>query len=154
MNMGQVAETETLGALKLVRQMETEFAIALKANATFDYAGPDRNLGLLYRDAPGWPTSIGNRTKAREHLQQAVIVAPNYPDNVLNLIESELKWGDTAGATRDLKALDESWPKAQKQFTGEDWESSWADWTKRRDDVRKKVGASPSASTSPHNKAP
>ncbi len=154
MNMGEVAQTETLGALKLVRQMEAEFSLAQKANAGFDHAGPERNLGLLYRDAPGWPTSIGNRAKAREHLQRAVIVAPDFPENVLNLIESELKWGDSAGASRDLKTLDELWPKAQKQLTGEDWEASWADWTKRRDDAHKKAAATGDVSPSPHNKSP
>ena len=61
MNLGELAETETLGALKLVREMETEFILVLHTNAAFDNAGPDRNLGLLYRDCPGWPASIGNR---------------------------------------------------------------------------------------------
>jgi tetratricopeptide (TPR) repeat protein len=152
MDLGELAETETLGALKLVHEMESEFTIALKANASFDHAGPDRNLGLLYRDAPGWPTSIGSHAKARQHLQQAVIVAPDYPDNILNLIESEIKWGDLAAAKRDLKSLDEVWPKAQKHYAGEEWEPDWADWTKRRDDTRKKAAAVPVVSSSPHNK--
>ena len=153
MDLGELAETETLGALKLVHEMENEFTIALKADASFDHAGPDRNLGLLYRDAPGWPTSIGSHAKAKQHLQQAVIVAPDYPDNVLNLIESELKWGDLAAAKRDLKTLDDIWPKAQKKFTGEDWEPAWADWTKRRDEVKKKAATASNVSASPHNKA-
>lgn len=151
MNLGEVAETETLGALKLVREMEAEFIIALKANTNFDRAGPDRNLGLLYRDAPGWPASIGSREKARQHLQQAAILAPDYPENILNLIESYIKWGDIAAAQRELKTLDEHWPKAQKQFAGEEWEASWADWTARRDEAHKKAAAS-HVSSSPHNK--
>jgi hypothetical protein len=155
MNLGEVAETETLGALKLVREMETEFGIALKANAALDHAGSDRNLGLLYRDAPGWPTSIGSRAKARQHLQQAFILAPSYPDNALNLIESDLDWSDVDAARRDLKTLDEHWPKAQKEFAGEEWEASWVDWTKRRDEARKKAAAAGSnVSSSPHNKTP
>ena len=144
MNLGELAETETLGALKLVREMETEFSLVLKTNATFDNAGPDRNLGLLYRDAPGWPASIGNRAKARQHLQQAVILAPGFPENLLNLIEAELGWDETSKAVRDLKTLDELWPKAQKQYAGEEWELSWTDWIKRRADAHKKSRPSPS----------
>jgi len=124
----------------------------LKTNALFDNAGPDRNLGLLYRDAPGWPASIGNRAKARQHLQQAVILTPGFPENLLNLIEAELGWDETSKALRDLKTLDELWPKAQKEYIGEEWELSWADWIKRRDDARKKAGPTP-VSPSPHNKA-
>jgi tetratricopeptide (TPR) repeat protein len=152
MSFAELAQTETLGALKLVREMETEFALVLKADPAFDHAGADRNLGLLYRDAPGWPTSIGNRAKAKQHLQQAAIVSPDFPENVMNLIESELKWGDDDAVKRDMKTLDELWPKAQKQFAGEEWESSWADWTKRRDEARKKAVTAPNISTSPHNK--
>ncbi len=66
MNLGQLARTEFLGALKLVREMEREFKTAAELDAQFDFAGPERSLGLLYRDAPGWPVSIGSKRKARE----------------------------------------------------------------------------------------
>ena len=65
MNLGQLARTKFLGALKLVKEMEREFKAAGELDARFDYAGPERNLGLLYRDAPGWPASIGNKRTAR-----------------------------------------------------------------------------------------
>ena len=66
MNLGQLARTELLGALKLVKEMEREFKTAADLDKQFDYAGPERCLGLLYRDAPGWPASIGSRRKARD----------------------------------------------------------------------------------------
>src|SRR5260370_20620318 len=93
MNLGQLARTKSFGALKLVGQMEHEFTIARDLDEHFDHAGPDRNLGLLYRDAPALG-SIGSRTKARQHLQRAVQLAPDFPENRLNLIEADLKWGD------------------------------------------------------------
>jgi len=139
MNLAQLAQTKMLGALKIVDQMEGEFTVALGLDASFDFGGPDRNLGLLYRDAPGWPMSIGSRSKARQHLQQALKFAPDYPENALNLIEAELKWGDRTGAVGDLKALDELWAKAREKFIGEEWASSWADWDKRRETVKKKI---------------
>src|ERR1700744_1077713 len=43
MDMGQLARTEWLGALELVREMEREFKVAAGLDATFDYAGPERN---------------------------------------------------------------------------------------------------------------
>jgi hypothetical protein len=139
MNMGQLARSETLGALKLVRQMESEFLIAAGLDSGADFAGSERGLGLLYRDAPGWPMSIGNRARARNYLENAVTLASNYPENVLNLAESQLKWGEKAEARKELAALDALWPTAQKAFTGPAWESSWIDWTKRRDVLREKL---------------
>lgn len=139
MNLAQLAQTKSLGALKIVDQMEGEFTTTLGLDASFDYGGADRNLGLLYRDAPGWPLSLGSRAKARQHLQQALKLAPDYPENALNLIEAELQWADRASAARDLKALDELWPKAREKFAGEHWESSWVDWDKRREIARKKI---------------
>ena len=127
LNLGQLARTRSLGALKLVEQMEPEFAQAIRLDPHFDYAGPDRSLGLLYRDAPTL-ISIGNRTKAREHLRRAVELAPEYPENRLDLVESYLKWGDRAGARQELATLEKSWPKAREIFKGPAWTASWADW--------------------------
>jgi len=132
MNLGQLARTEILGALKIVKEMEREFKTADDLDEHFDYAGPARCLGLLYRDAPGWPASIGSRRKAREWLERAAKLAPENPDNCLNLIESRLNWNDRTGAGNELKNLDTLWPKAQSNFVGEAWEPSWADWTARK----------------------
>lgn len=139
LNLGQLAQTKKLGALKLVGQMEGEFKTVLGLDPQLDYAGADRGLGLLYLDAPGWPTSIGSKSKARQHLQKALKLAPDFPENQLNLIEAELKWGEKTSAAREMKVLDELWPAAQKKLAGEEWGASWADWTTRREAVRKKL---------------
>src|SRR6266508_2368456 len=44
MNLGQLARTKTLGALRIVNEMETEFKAARTRDGQFDHAGPDRNL--------------------------------------------------------------------------------------------------------------
>jgi len=139
LNLGQLAQAETFSALKLVREMAQEFIAANTLDPQFDFAGADRGLGLLYRDAPGWPLSIGNRGKAREFLQSAATLAPDDPENILNLAETYLKWGDTANARLQLEALDALWPKAQKSLAGEAWEHDWYDWSRRRDAVRQKL---------------
>jgi tetratricopeptide (TPR) repeat protein len=139
MNLGQLARTELLGALKLVTEMEREFKTVADLDAQFDFAGPERNLGLLYRDAPGWPASIGSKHKAKNYLQQAEKLAPDYPENHLNLAESYLQWQDNDAAKKELGALDALWPKAQTNFTGTAWEQSWDDWSTRRDEACKKL---------------
>jgi hypothetical protein len=139
MNFGQLARTRTFGALKLVDQMETVFLRARELDPHFSFAGPDRHLGMLYREAPGWPTSIGSETRARQHLLRAALLEPEYPGNRLNLAESFVRWGEPASARRELEALNEIWPKAQVRLAGEEWESSWAEWEKRRAQVQRKL---------------
>jgi tetratricopeptide (TPR) repeat protein len=152
MNLGQLARTELLGALKLVKEMENEFKTAAGLDAHFDFAGPERNLGLLYRDAPGWPASIGSKRKARSFLEQAARLAPDYPENHLNLAESYLKWHESDAAKLKLNALDSLWLAAQTNFTGEVWEQSWDDWSMRRDAAQKKLDEAPAPAKSPKNR--
>jgi len=139
-DLGQLARTETLGALKIVKEMEREYKTAIKLDGHIDYAGPERSLGLLYRDAPDWPMSIGSRRKARDWLAQAEKLAPEYPENHLNLAESFLQWHERAAAERELQELDALWPAARKKLTGPAWERSWADWSARREALRKNLG--------------
>jgi hypothetical protein len=138
LNLGQLARTRGIGALKLVEQMEREFSLARNLDPLFDHAGADRALGMLYRDTPAI-LSIGSRSKARHHLQQAASLAPNYPDNRLTLLESYLQWGDRNGALRELKALDALLPVAREKFSGPAWAADWADWENRLKVVRPKV---------------
>lgn len=131
MNLGQLARTKTLGALPIVDEMEHEFKAARALDEHFEHAGSDRNLGLLYFEAPGWPASIGSHSKARKHLERAVELAANFPENHLNLIEAYCDWKDRKGLRRELKAVEELWPVAKTNFTGEAWASSWVNWEKR-----------------------
>jgi tetratricopeptide (TPR) repeat protein len=139
MNLGQLARTKTLGALRIVDEMEREFKEALELEAKFDHAGPDRCLGLLYFEAPGWPASIGSKAEARQHLQRAAQLAPGYPENHLCLLEAYLKWRDKKNLPRELKLTEELLPQARKEFTGEAWAQSWADWDKRWKKIREKA---------------
>jgi tetratricopeptide (TPR) repeat protein len=151
MNIGELAQTRGLSALKLVDQMEREFELARTLDESLDYAGPDRNLGMLYRDAPAW-ISVGSKGKARKHLIHAVELAPNYPENRLNLAEGYVKWSDHVGIRREYKALEELWPKARTNFVGAAWSSSWVDWELRLKQLRKKVEESSKSLESPHQK--
>ncbi len=139
MNLGQLARTKTLGALRIVPEMEKEFLRARSLDPLFDYAGPDRALGVLYREAPGWPTSIGSRKKARQHLERAVELRPDYPENHLELLEAYLGWNDAKSVEREVAVLEELLPKARNEFIGERWEQNWADWEKRWKTLRRQA---------------
>jgi len=138
MDYGQLARTETLGALKLVKEMEQEYKAVVELDENYDYAGADRGLGLLYRDAPTWG-SIGSRSKARQHLERAVELAPDYPENRLNLAETYLKWADRESARQQLDALDKTWAAARAKFTGDAWVLSWQDWNTRLAEARRRL---------------
>jgi hypothetical protein len=131
MNLGQLARTKSLGALRLVSEMEKQFQTASELEATFDHAGPDRSLGLLYRDAPGWPTSVGSRAKARRHLQHAVELCPDFPENRLCLLETLHHWGEAKTVQAELPRVARALTRARASFTGDAWAASWADWDRR-----------------------
>jgi len=134
MDFGQLAEAEapSIAAYKLVREIEREFKTAAELDEKFDFAGPPRCLGLLYRDAPSWPISIGNKRKAREWLERAAALAPDFPENQLDLAESQVRWHQRAEAESALEKLNAIWPGAQTNLVGEAWEPSWDAWTARR----------------------
>lgn len=139
MNLGQMARTKLLGALWLVSEMEQEFKKVRSLNPALDFAGPDRCLGLLYLDAPGWPASIGSQAKAKTHLLRAVELAPRYPENRICLLEAALRWNDRKLIAREVKEIAALLPEAKQRLTGEAWEVSWVDWEARWKKAREKA---------------
>ena len=139
MNLGQLARTRSLGALKLVDEMEGEFLAAVKLDPTCDQAGPHRCLGLLYRDAPGWPISVGSEEKSRKHLETAVALRPDYPDNALCLMEGYLDWGRKGAARAFLPTLRRTVSEGRNKLNGQEWEVSWKDWNQRWEKIQRKV---------------
>jgi hypothetical protein len=135
LNLGQLAQTKTLGALRIVTRIEAAFLAALAADPSVDNAGPDRGLGLLYLEAPGWPTSIGDRTKARRHLERCVELAPTHPGNRLALAEALLEWRDREGARAQLDAIDRDWPSNRLRLATPDLEADWRVWLQRRNAI-------------------
>lgn len=133
LNLGQLAQTKTLGALKLVVRIEEAFLAARAADEQFDQAGADRGLGVLYLEAPGWPTSVGNRDKARKHLERAVELVPSHPGNRLALADALIQWREPDAARLQLDALDRDWPANRLRLSGPQWDADWRVWQARRD---------------------
>lgn len=133
MNIGRVADLKrNLAAFGLVKEVERAFLQAAKLDENYAYGGPDRNLGLLYWHAPGWPVSVGNKKLARKHLERAVKLAPDYPENRLNLAEAYLDWRELKLRQQQLDAVKQLWPRAQTNLAGVEWELDWQDWESRR----------------------
>jgi hypothetical protein len=140
LNLGQLAQTKLLGALRLIGEMEAAWHRTLELDPKFDYAGAHRSLTLLYRDAPGWPTSVGSRTKARRHLEKAVALWPDYPGNQLCLLESQLKWGESKVVQSQIPAVDKLLQEARAKFSGEEWARDWQEWDERWHGIKAKAG--------------
>lgn len=138
MNRGQMARTKTFGALRLVAEMEKGLKLALSFDSRFDHAGAERSLGLLYARAPGWPASIGNKTKARHHLSRAVELEPGFPENALALMEALIQWGDQKQLARQMREYEERLGTMRAQWAGDEWAWSWVDWDTRWKSIRMK----------------
>jgi len=138
LNSGELADAlaPSMTSYKLVHEIERELKTTAELDEKLDFAGPARCLGLLYRDAPGWPVSIGSKRKAHEWLDRAAALAPDYPENQLNLAETHLQWHQRDEARKFLEKLAAVWPVAQTNYAGEIPEKDWHDWTTRREAVR------------------
>jgi tetratricopeptide (TPR) repeat protein len=152
LNLGQLARVKRFSALWIVDDMEAAFKAARGLDAKVDFAGPDRCLGLLYLEAPGWPVSVGSRTKAAQHLRRAVELAPNFPENRLNLLNAYLHWDNREAARAELKAIEGLWPATRTNFAGEAWTSEWASWEKQLKRAKVRLDDTPKHQTPPHQK--
>ncbi len=135
-NLGQMARTKLFTALGLLDEMETAWEKSIALDPKFHYAAAERSLGLLYLDAPGWPISLGSRSKARQHLQQATKLVPEYPENHLCWLEAQLKWGETRSVRTQLASVGTILQSARTNFTGTAWSRDWEDWDARWKRIR------------------
>lgn len=126
-NLGQLARTRMLSALGMVSEMERQFLAAIAIDPKFNHASPERSLGMLYLEAPGWPTSVGSRSKARVHLQRAVELEPDYAENWLTLMEAEIGWGEKKKVQARLADIDKMLERAKPLVMGAEGEAGWKD---------------------------
>jgi tetratricopeptide (TPR) repeat protein len=144
-NLGQMARTKLFTALGLLDEMEAAWEKSIALDPKFHYAAAERSLGLLYLDAPGWPISLGSRSKARKHLQQATKLVPDYPENHLCWLEAQLKWGETKSVKTQLSNMEAILQSARTNFTDATWSRDWEDWDARWKRIRAKAGSTANA---------
>ena len=131
LNLGQLARAKPLSAIGILGDVESAWLSSIALDPKFDYSGAHRAIGVLYRDAPGWPLSLGNRKNALFHLEKAVEVSPDYPGNRLYLIETLIKWGKNDSARAALAETRKVMEKAPVSFTGPMWREDLTNWERR-----------------------
>lgn len=69
-----------IGAISIVKEGIRELNIVRQTAPTFDHAGASRVLSQVYGQAPRW-TPFGDKEKSLSLAQEAVRLAPDYPEN-------------------------------------------------------------------------
>jgi tetratricopeptide (TPR) repeat protein len=93
-----------LGHRLLPRILE-ELQRSVALDATYDQAGAHRVLGRIYYEAPGWPLSVGDMQKSRQHLQTAVRLAPATSTNHLYLAQTLSRLQEAGLARQELEQV-------------------------------------------------
>ncbi|MDO9070011.1 MAG: TRAP transporter TatT component family protein [Deltaproteobacteria bacterium] len=90
---------------KLLPRILEELKRAVALDETYDQAGAHRVLGRIYYEAPGWPLSVGDLQKSRQHLQAAVRLAPATSANHLYLAQTLLRLNEAGLARQELEQV-------------------------------------------------
>jgi hypothetical protein len=101
---GRRVQQSGLGGITLVGSVETLGLKAAELDPVFEDAGAYRLLGMLYSQAPPWPTSVGDMDLAVEYAQKAVATS-DYPLNKLFLAQVLIEAGDPHGARTALREV-------------------------------------------------
>jgi hypothetical protein len=102
---GQADEGGKFLGRKLLPRIMEELRRSLALNEAYDQAGAHRVLGRIYYEAPGWPLSVGDLEKSRQHLEATVRLAPAISTNHLYLAETLMKLNETAAARQQLELV-------------------------------------------------
>lgn len=95
-----------LGALSLVKEAKSLYEKSMAIDPSALEGSAYNSLGVLYYKVPGWPLGFGDKNKARELLQKALIINPQGIDPNYFYGEYSLEIGKTDQAKRYLeKAL-------------------------------------------------
>jgi hypothetical protein len=85
-------QTYQMKALFVAGDVMDEMEVVRKLKPELDDWGPDRVLGILYYNLPGWPLSRGDNDKALVHLAKAAEGAPHRAVN--RLYHAKTLWKD------------------------------------------------------------
>jgi tetratricopeptide (TPR) repeat protein len=102
---GQAEVGSKLLGYRLLPRILEELKRAIALNAAYDQAGAHRVLGRIYYGAPGWPLSVGDMQKSRQHLQAAVHLSPATSTNHLYLAQTLLRLQEAGRARQELEQV-------------------------------------------------
>jgi len=121
--MGELADVDHSYGLDAVKRMEEDCLAAIEADARFDHAAGHRFIGILYLECPGPPTSIGSLRKSKKHLDLALDLAPDWPENRFWRGKLARAEGDLDRARRELQAVIDAPTPPGHATEAEEWRS-------------------------------
>ncbi len=102
--LGRVGQTQgVLNSLAMVNPMKEALDRVLEIDP--EYAAAYYVLSLLYKEAPGWPISIGSRRRSLENAEKAVELDPHDPEFRYNLAEIHVYNNNSRQAIQTLEYL-------------------------------------------------
>jgi len=105
--------------------MEAAWKKSIDLDSTFNHGrGASFPRDVVSRRA-GWPLRPRSRTKARRHLQKAVELVPDYPENQICLLEARLNWGEGQGGAGPVGRHGSHAANCRTNYTGEAWARDW-----------------------------
>ncbi len=87
---GLLASADHGYGLDAMKIMMEDASRLVHIDERWNYAAAHRLLGNFYHKSPGPPIGKGSNRKAREHLDRAVQLSPEYPGNWISLIELDV----------------------------------------------------------------
>ncbi|MBI4126826.1 MAG: tetratricopeptide repeat protein [Deltaproteobacteria bacterium] len=117
-NTGLYYQARVVGYQTGVKHMAADLERVIAINALYDYAGAHRALGELFTKLPQTtvhPNDLRrDLEKAENYLREAVRLAPDYPENYLQLSETLTargKYDEAQGALSRAKELVPRWKR-------------------------------------------
>jgi tetratricopeptide (TPR) repeat protein len=131
-NTGLYYKAHVAGYQKGLMEMVADLNMSIDIDDSYDYAGAYRTLAEVYTKAPRTAHSTEHISRnldlAEEYLIKAVEIAPDYPENYLDLTKVQMERNNRSQALETLLKADQLVPywKAQSDYTK---------WVQRRDDL-------------------
>lgn len=94
------------GILSIVQYLPRIEALARRAvemDEAYSHAMGHQTLGGLYRLAPPWPISVGDKKRSLEHLERVRALAPDCPVGAISYAETQLARRKKAEAAQALR---------------------------------------------------
>ena len=111
--LGLKAQVFPSQGLGLIKKMLKSAELVEQLDSKFEHSAGARLMGGIYLKAPAWPTSVGDSELAIEHLERAIKVSAEWPENRLLLAEAyyeEDRIEDAKKALQEIKKQLASYP--------------------------------------------
>jgi tetratricopeptide (TPR) repeat protein len=108
-----------LGALGLVKQAKALYESAIQIDGNALDGSAYNSLGVLYYKVPGWPIAFGDKAKAKDLLQKALVINPKGIDANYFFADYLVETGEPQKAVAHLEKVMQAAPRAGRQIADE-----------------------------------